>query len=227
MEYPAGLDYEDGCEGHGHEYGDTETPPHVHSERCHRPDSLPHSAKTSHTEAPSLGHLHPQSYPNGLPNGDVSGVPSSRIHTRSASMATFTSLPPVRVSSTISHSHTTPNLAARANGHRKHSRRAPSLQLHGAERLGIEGDDHSPMTPNYRFGVDEHFASHQHSHLHGHTPNLHDHSHVHGSGHLREGHSHNMRGLFLHVMAVSSLLSLVSPNFVWLTGACGTTDRTR
>ncbi|KAI0296031.1 cation efflux family-domain-containing protein [Russula brevipes] len=171
VEYPAGLDHEDGCEGHGHEYGDTETPPHVHSERCHRPDSLPHSAKTSHTDAPSFGHLHPQSLSN------------------------------VRVSSTISHSHTTPNLAPRANGHRRHSRRAPSLQLHGAVRQGIEGDDSSPMTPNYRFGVDEHFASHQHSHLHGHTPNLHDHSHVHGSGHSREGHSHNMRGLFLHVMA--------------------------
>lgn len=58
---------------------------------------------------------------------------------------------------------------------------------------------HSPMTPSYRFGVDEHFASHQDTHLH--TPNLHDHSHVHGSVHSREGHSHNMRGLFLHVMA--------------------------
>jgi len=57
------------------------------------------------------------------------------------------------------------------------------------------------MTPNYRFGVDEHFASHQNAHLYGHTPNLHDHSHVHGSGQSREGHSHNMRGLFLHVMA--------------------------
>lgn len=57
------------------------------------------------------------------------------------------------------------------------------------------------MTPSYQFGVDEHFASHQHAHHHSHTPNLHDHSHVHGSGQSREGHSHNMRGLFLHVMA--------------------------
>ncbi|KAH8116359.1 cation efflux protein [Phellopilus nigrolimitatus] len=57
----------------------------------------------------------------------------------------------------------------------------------------------SPLTPSYEFGHDAHFALH---HEHGHAarvPNLHDHSHSHGGEH--EGHSHNMRGVFLHVMA--------------------------
>jgi hypothetical protein len=47
-----------------------------------------------------------------------------------------------------------------------------------------------PITPNYHFGHDEHMAKH---HNVGHT-----HSHAH------EGHSDNMRGVFLHVMAASS-----------------------
>ena len=50
-----------------------------------------------------------------------------------------------------------------------------------------------PITPNYQFGHDEHLAKH---HNVGHT-----HSHAH------EGHSDNMRGVFLHVMAVSSFCS--------------------
>jgi solute carrier family 30 (zinc transporter), member 5/7 len=57
----------------------------------------------------------------------------------------------------------------------------------------------SPVTPSYRFGVDEDFAMHASSH----TPNLHDHSHVHvHDRHTHHGHSDNMRGVFLHVMAV-------------------------
>nr|VWO94625.1 MAP kinase pathway-interacting Ubc2 [Ganoderma boninense] len=54
----------------------------------------------------------------------------------------------------------------------------------------------SPITPNYKFGHDDHYDTH---HSTGHAPNLHDHSHVHG--HAHEGHSDNMRGVFLHVMA--------------------------
>lgn len=178
------------------------------------PHSPPDGATTSRSDPSNLhAHSHPLSRPNGLLNGDIPGVPSSRIHTRSASMATFPSLPPAPASPTIPHSYTAPSLAQRVSDHRKHSRRAPSLQLHDAARRGLlhaEGGMDSPTTPSYRFGVDEHFVSHQNGHLHGHTPNLHDHSHVHGSGHSREGHSHNMRGLFLHVMAVSCFPSPAS-----------------
>lgn len=56
----------------------------------------------------------------------------------------------------------------------------------------------SPLTPSYRFGHDDHFDTHHHSE---HVPNLHDHTHKHEH---HEGHSHNMRGVFLHVMAVST-----------------------
>ncbi|TFY72318.1 hypothetical protein EVG20_g690 [Dentipellis fragilis] len=96
-----------------------------------------------------------------------------------------------------------------ANGPPAHRHsRGPSLQIDahmgspGGCQLGIPkhldsiGDMASPLTPNYRFGEDQHFANHQHAQ---HTPNLHDHSHVHSHSH--EGHSHNMRGVFLHVMA--------------------------
>jgi len=55
-------------------------------------------------------------------------------------------------------------------------------------------DTATPITPNYRFGDDEHYKTH---HEAEHTPNLHN--PVHTSTH--EGHSHNMRGVFLHVMA--------------------------
>ena len=210
VEHTADLDSEDGRE-------DTQTSFDNHS----HPPSHPNGTETSpssnlHPETSAVLHLHRRPGPNGFLNGDIPGVPSSRVHTRSASMATFPSLPPAISGPTISHSQTVPSLSQRVTNHRRHSR-APSLQLHDDTRLGIEGAvPHSPVTPSYRFGVDEHFASQQHTHHH--TPNLHDHSHVHGSGHSREGHSHNMRGLFLHVMAVSSFPSpLPLFAFVWLT----------
>ncbi|KAH9072187.1 cation efflux protein [Lactarius deliciosus] len=156
VEHPADSDHEDECEDHEHDH--THTSSHSHSDL--------HSALS--TALVAL-HLHPQarSRPNGLSAGDTPGVPSSRVHTRSASVATIPPLAP-----------------------------PPSATFHTT----LPDFEPSPMTPSYQFGVDEHFASHQHTHQHGHTPNLHDHSHVHGSGHSH-GHSHNMRGLFLHVMA--------------------------
>ena len=204
--------------GNDDEHEDTRTSFHDHSHPPSYPtDTSP--ASSLHPEAAPVPHSHRRPGPNGFLNGDIPGVPSSRVHTRSASMATIPSLTPAAAGSTIPHSQTVPSLAQRVTNHRKHNRRAPSLQLQDDHhtRLGIEGAvPHSPMTPSYRFGVDEHFASQQHTHLH--TPNLHDHSHVHAHGHSREGHSHNMRGLFLHVMAVSSFSSpLYIFAFVWLT----------
>ena len=219
VEHPVDLDSEDGCED---AQISSYTPSHPHSPTDGDTTS---SSDSSNLHVP---HSHSRSRPYGLLNGDIPGVPSSRIHTRSASMANFPSLPPVPAGSAIPHSHTVPSLAQRVSDHRKHSRRAPSLQLHDAGLLHADGTANSPMTPGYRFGVDEHFASHQNTHLHGHTPNLHDHSHVHGSGHSREGHSHNMRGLFLHVMAVSSFPSPSSLRFRLLTEfPNGPTNRTR
>jgi Co/Zn/Cd efflux system component len=56
----------------------------------------------------------------------------------------------------------------------------------------------TPITPNYQFGVDEHYKTH---HEDEHIPNLHNPSHAPS----HEGHSHNMRGVFLHVMAVRTV----------------------
>ncbi|OBZ66411.1 hypothetical protein A0H81_13524 [Grifola frondosa] len=75
--------------------------------------------------------------------------------------------------------------------HVEHRPSAISLPAHvAAESIS------SPITPNYQFGHDEHYETH---HASAHTANLHDHSHVHD--HAHEGHSDNMRGVFLHVMA--------------------------
>jgi solute carrier family 30 (zinc transporter), member 5/7 len=208
-EHLVDSDHEDGCENHEGECGESDASSTSHSHPHHGTHSPPDSAIASHLHAldvhsssESRVHSNPRPHLNGF-NGNSLVVLSSHGHNRSASMATTPSLHPPP---SIPQSQTAPSLAPRANGHRTHIRRAPSLQLHDASRLGalhLEGAALSPVTPNYRFGVDEHYASHQHARHHGHTPNLHDHSHVHGSGHSREGHSHNMRGLFLHVMAVS------------------------
>jgi zinc transporter 5/7 len=63
----------------------------------------------------------------------------------------------------------------------------------------------SPITPSYSFVHDEHY---ERAHAAESGPNLHAHGHGHG-GHGHEGHSDNMRGVFLHVLAVCScILSL-------------------
>ena len=56
-------------------------------------------------------------------------------------------------------------------------------------------------------------AGHQHSHSHSHS---HSHAHAH------EGHSHNMRGVFLHVMAVSCSEYLLSLSHVLSCSLCRT-----
>jgi zinc transporter 5/7 len=206
VEHPADSDgeieHEDRELEHTHPSSHSHSHPHLHSPPLSLPDVSLHS-QTLRPEVAMGLHPHTRSRPNGLSGGDTPGVPSSRVHTRSASVTTIPSLAPPPFTRPIPHSQTAPSLSPRVSGHRAHNRRAPSLQIHDAAHLGVLAVEPSPMTPSYRFGVDEHYASHQHAHHHGHTPNLHDHSHVHGSGPTREGHSHNMRGLFLHVMAVS------------------------
>ena len=58
----------------------------------------------------------------------------------------------------------------------------------------------SPITPNYQ---DDHYDKFHHAEK---SLNLHDYSHAHDS---HEGHSYNMRGAFLHVMAVGYLIGSV------------------
>jgi zinc transporter 5/7 len=69
----------------------------------------------------------------------------------------------------------------------------PVDQVKATSPPDAAGGQSSPLTPRYTFGYDDHIQQHGS----GHTPNLQHHSH----GHFHEGHSHNMRGVFLHVMA--------------------------
>jgi len=92
------------------------------------------------------------------------------------------------------------------NGHshpaKRHSH-GPSISIEPAPpvnaptRTLLSPPPTTPLTPSYTFGHDDHYSKHHDS---KHTPNLHDPSHAHSQ---HEGHSHNMRGVFLHVMAVS------------------------
>src|SRR6267154_3051286 len=124
VEHTVDLDNEDGRE-------DIQTSFHDHSHRPSHPNGTETSPSSNlHLEAPPDPHLNRRPGPNGLLNGDIPGVPSSRVHTRSASMATFPSLPPATAAPTIPHSQTAPSLAQGVSDHRKHNRRAPSLQLH-------------------------------------------------------------------------------------------------
>jgi len=72
----------------------------------------------------------------------------------------------------------------------------PVDQVKAMSPPDVASGQSSPLTPRYTFGYDDHIQQHGS----GHAPNLQNHSH----GHFhegREGHSHNMRGVFLHVMA--------------------------
>ncbi|KXN83393.1 hypothetical protein AN958_01530 [Leucoagaricus sp. SymC.cos] len=71
--------------------------------------------------------------------------------------------------------------------------RSPSLQIHTSHSMGSGGDDDVPilLMPSYNFVYNEHMEKHYHG----------EHTHGHGHEHGHEGHSHNIRGVFLHVMA--------------------------
>jgi solute carrier family 30 (zinc transporter), member 5/7 len=69
----------------------------------------------------------------------------------------------------------------------------------------------SPVTPSYSFTEDAHVAKHHPENVHSH----HDHA--------DHGHSHNMRGVFLHVMAdtLGSVGVIVSTLLIQLYGWTG------
>ncbi|KAF7430574.1 putative zinc transporter msc2 [Pleurotus ostreatus] len=106
-----------------------------------------------------------------------------------------------------SHTHSSRQSDHASKTHRRHDsekRRPPPLQglvdLSAPESLlspisPIGRVDQSPVTPQYHFGADDHYQKHHQND----TPNLNNHNHA--PDHSHEGHSHNMRGVFLHVMA--------------------------
>ncbi|KAH9935868.1 cation efflux protein [Epithele typhae] len=174
--------------GPGHEHSHTHDNSHSHS-HSHSPDA--HCDDHSHPGEPShiQSHTIPHSHSEPHSHSHSSGHSHSHSHSFSPS---FTEDPP----SPITPSSSRPGLHSRHQSLEIKVEPVPHL-LHPAHgRLQSEAALPSPITPNYKFGHDDHFETH---HSSGSAPNLHDHSHAHG--HAHEGHSDNMRGVFLHVMA--------------------------
>ncbi|KAH9946505.1 cation efflux protein [Amylocystis lapponica] len=184
-------------DGHSHTHEDdahthidqhTHVEPHSPHEHEHTHSQVHPIASTSHSPHSPDSHPHSHSH-------------DSHSHSHSPDPHTPDSPPHSHSHDSHSHSHThAEGLSTHTNSAHDHepastqrSRQRGSLQLPFPHR---DLDEPSPLTPSYEFGFDKHFDTH-HSSVH--TPNLHDHSHVHA--HPQEGHSHNMRGVFLHVMA--------------------------
>ncbi|KAF8196686.1 cation efflux family-domain-containing protein [Mycena galopus ATCC 62051] len=164
---------------------------HSHSEPCAEED---HS-HSSHSPSPSPPAAHGHSHSNGLPHSHSHSPPSPE-HSHSHALENH------------SHSHSHEPLSPLQNGHHDHGQSQPPTSASATAKRVFNGQPlhmnpkmlnsslevATPITPNYRFGVDEHYKTH---HEDEHIPNLHNPSHAPS----HEGHSHNMRGVFLHVMA--------------------------
>ncbi|KAL5536997.1 MSC2 [Sanghuangporus sanghuang] len=175
------------CTGE-HHHGHDDHHGHSHGDTMHH--ASPALSSSHHHEG---GQLHvPQV--NGLSVPSSAPPSTTRFHTRSVSLHIPQS--PQFGSPPDHGSHLLPNVPHTA----RHTRTPSVLPVPGlGSPIGSDNTPMSPLTPSYQFGHDAHYAQH-HDHSHGaHIPNLHDHSHSHGGDH--EGHSHNMRGVFLHVMA--------------------------
>ncbi|KAI0716022.1 cation efflux family-domain-containing protein [Cerioporus squamosus] len=232
---------------HGHSHAPSAPAPispvrdHSHS-HSHDHDDHAHSHGHSHSHSINgdcdEGHAHSHSHSQSIP---VSPPPTARGHSHSHSISHPPSDPHSHSHSAheLSHSHShateppkdthshTPTSSApsRPGLHSRHQSLEikvdpPShLHLHPAHaRLQAENSlPISPITPNYQFGHDDHFETH---HSSRHAPNLHNHNHVHDH---HEGHSDNMRGVFLHVMAdtLGSVGVIVSTLLIQLYGWTG------
>jgi solute carrier family 30 (zinc transporter), member 5/7 len=220
--------------GHSHSHGHTHEHSSGHSHTAHSPDSdirhLEESHCHSHEEVHSHthDHGHDHSRHNEGSNHDH-GHGHHHIHqpighsrngqTHSQPMAHSPHIDGDPPSVKIEEPPVDPTLSV--NRQKRRSFPGPALQIGAAGDIptsksqiiahlspavakslssASSGNAMSPITPSYHFGHDEHYETHHHD---AHVPNLHDHSHVHEH---HEGHSHNMRGVFLHVMAVRSSL---------------------
>ncbi|KAI1796562.1 cation efflux protein [Ganoderma leucocontextum] len=206
---------------HGHSHGSSAPPTPISASHNHGHDDsydLSHSDDHNHEHSDSCDHPHSHSHTVTCDENShltqTSSLPSAHSHSHSHATSHIPSEPHSHSHSSLEHDHSHsvnhaddahPPLTPTGSAPGLHPRHQsleikvdpPShLHLHPAHaRLQAEGAI-SPLTPNYKFGHDDHFETH---HSSGHAPNLHDHSHVHD--HAHEGHSDNMRGVFLHVMA--------------------------
>ncbi|KAK7031345.1 J domain-containing protein [Favolaschia claudopus] len=205
-----------GHDDHGHSH--SLTPSHSHS-HSHSPPTSPLSAQP-HSHSPPLTPSHSHSH-SAEPSHQSHSPPPSPLDTHSHSHSPEPhhthshSPPPEHSHSNHSHSHSHshssdvhfPKQNGHAHNHEDRSKLAPadakptkrpfngvSLQIYATTPDSPAFNLATPITPNYQFGVDEHYNTH---HEDDHVPNLHNPTHA--ASH--EGHSHNMRGVFLHVMA--------------------------
>lgn len=184
--------------------------PHTHSHALeHAVEEHEHGAHYSFPTVTSTNHLHTS--PDHYDSVPASAPPTMTRHTRAISLQLPSDGSPQHSSLHASAMPTSQSYNPQMFSHpppREHQNRhtrnvslAPvpstSTGTHFLLPPSPDASASSPLTPSYQFGHDSHFAAHHHA---AHVPNLHDHSHNHGHGH--EGHSHNMRGVFLHVMAV-------------------------
>ncbi|KAF8573763.1 cation efflux protein [Ramaria rubella] len=156
---------------------------HHHGGHSHSHGAHSHGNAHSHSQSVNPdSHEHDRSHDSHLhshshsPSPDHS--PLSALHINGIDMDHIHPSSPAHI-----HQRTNSNVS---NDH--------SLHIPNFDRLQTSIPD-TPITPGYRFGQDTHFAEHHHLH---HVPNSHDHTH---HPVVHEGHSHNMRGVFLHVMA--------------------------
>ncbi|KAL9713715.1 putative zinc transporter msc2 [Leucoagaricus gongylophorus] len=174
----------------------------------HSHSQLPLSASHSHVEFPrsdvhSSDHAHSDHSQHTHPRAlSFTSTPLDKsTHQRSVSLAhkpiSVAPLPPTLPLSTSSPSSLlTPSSVAHLHlqKHNPGHSRSSSLQIHTGPGGVSQDDEPSPLTPNYNFVRDEHMEQHhQDEQLCGRGGG--------GGGGGHEGHSHNMRGVFLHVMA--------------------------
>jgi len=216
---------------HGHSHGHSHT-----SNDSHSLDVPLHTHSHSHSHSPpalSSAPLHPHSHSHSLPDTytlspispddsrSYSHVPThSHSHSHSHSPQDLNSrLPDIHLQSHAPPLVTHNSGSDAPKSPTKRHFRGSSIITHpdpsqDDSMLSPISPDHLqssdlPITPNYRFGHDEHLAKHHNT---GHT-----HSHAH------EGHSDNMRGVFLHVMAdtLGSVGVIISTILIQLYGWTG------
>ncbi|KAF8074744.1 cation efflux protein [Lyophyllum atratum] len=215
--------------GHGHSHASDDShshspppqiaPSHSHNSHSHASDQ-PHSHSHSppapasslqHARSHSHSHSHshsPEPAPGPALSSDNDHSHShSKSHSHSHSPPEHSHTLPDTHSHSHSHSHseadtassasyTTGNSTGSTSPTKRHFR-GPSIKIHPVSPASnVPGDDYpilSPLsaglTPSYKSVHDEHLTSQHNS----------GHAHSHSSAH--EGHSDNMRGVFLHVMA--------------------------
>ncbi|KAJ7743155.1 cation efflux protein [Mycena metata] len=209
---------------HGHSHGHSNNDSHGHSEHGSPPigfDDHGHSHSSGHSHShspPPASPLSPEAHSHSPPltpsHSHSHGPPSPPTHSHSHSEIceddhSHSHSPPLSPEDghAHSHSHSPPSTEhshasdsnhshshsnePRQNGHArepptpasanpKRQFAGSSLHVHPKSPMFNAAELATPITPNYRF-----------------VPNLHN--PVHAPSH--EGHSHNMRGVFLHVMA--------------------------